>query len=75
MTYNYGINKVIYFYPTYAMIKEFSYEDFWNLVRKLSKDNKVFVSSKEAPKDFKQIFSGENEENLFIYKGDKEDEE
>ena len=84
-------NAVIYLDPPYQGTKiygyanqpKMDYEHFWNWVRKISKDNFVFVSEQSAPEDFEIIWQQEvirttNKENnfkavekLFRYKGDK----
>lgn len=55
------IHDVIYCDPPYAGVTGFSSGDFnsnafWDWVRKISKDSKVFVSEYEAPKDFKVVW-------------------
>ena len=51
-------NSVIYCDPpyknteAYVNSKDFDYEEFWGVMRELSKDNYVFVSELEAPEDF-----------------------
>lgn len=80
-------NCVVYFDPPYKntkkydYCKDFNYDKFWNNVRYLSKQNKVFVSEQEAPNDFTSILSLDVKrnsfgskpvyatENLFIYTG------
>lgn len=66
----------------YANQPKMNYDEFWNWVRKISKDNYVFVSEQQAPDDFKIIWEKSatrtvNKENnykaverLFVYKGD-----
>lgn len=81
-------NFVIYCDPPYKNTKKyknaenFNYFEFWNIIRKWSKQNIVLVSELEAPNDFKCIWEQEvnrsikpNDkkkvtEKLFIYKGE-----
>ncbi len=58
-----GVKKaVIYCDPPYQYTtgynssKSFNHEDFWEVVRKLSKDNIVLVSEESAPEDFTVIW-------------------
>lgn len=57
-------NAVVYCDPPYQnttkfKTKPFDYDDFWDWCRKISKDNFVFISSYDAPQDFKCIWSKE----------------
>lgn len=58
-------NCVIYCDPPYAQMrgydsaKQFNYDQFWNWVRKVSQNNKVFVSETQAPDDFETIWEQE----------------
>lgn len=81
---------VIYLDPPYEGTKKYGYasqpqidyDEFWEWVRKISKDNYVFVSEQSAPQDFDIIWEQPatrttNKENnykaierLFMYKGD-----
>ena len=85
-------NAVVYCDPPYQGTKfygyanqpKMNYEDFWNWVRNMSKNNFVFVSEQSAPDDFTSIWTQEvkrttNRENnfkaiehLFVYNGSKE---
>jgi DNA adenine methylase len=55
-------NALIYCDPPYANTKQyanstnFDYEEFWNVMRELSKDNIVLISELNAPDDFKCIW-------------------
>lgn len=64
----------------YDFIGEFDTNEFWDTIRKWSKDNIVIISEFAAPKDFEEIFSKDYKvqmckdqqkvvEKLFIYKG------
>lgn len=77
---------VIYCDPPYKGTKEFAnsknfdHEEFWNIMRELSKYHMVFISEQEAPDDFVCIWEKEvartiipkaipkSTEKLFIYK-------
>lgn len=81
-------NAVIYCDPPYANTKHYGYanqekmdyERFWNWVRKISKNNYVFVSEQVAPDDFEIVWEMEAKrtcgkdnnfkatEKLFVYK-------
>lgn len=55
-------NSVIYCDPPYQgttkySTNNFNYEEFWNWVRQISKENFVFVSEYNAPSDFECIWS------------------
>lgn len=59
-------NAVIYCDPPYQNTTSYSYkkdkmdyENFWNWVREISKDNHVFVSEQNAPDDFTCIWEQE----------------
>ena len=58
-------NCVIYVDPPYAgtkkydTSKDFNYEEFWQIIRKISKNNIVFVSEMHAPEDFKIVWEME----------------
>ena len=85
-------NAVVYCDPPYQGTKfygyanqpKMNYEEFWNWVRDMSKNNFVFVSEQSAPDDFTSIWTQEvkrttNRENnfkaiehLFVYNGSKE---
>ena len=41
---------------TQYKVGDFDHEKFWNVMRKWSKDNYVFVSEETAPKDFKCVW-------------------
>jgi DNA adenine methylase len=66
-------NSVTNYYET----EEFDHDRFWNIMRKWSKNNIVFISEQDAPKDFISILSipvykriGNSKtcsENLYIY--------
>lgn len=79
-------NCLIYIDPPYKGTsgydnsKDFDYEKFWNTVRRLSKNNIVYVSEESAPDDFEAVWSLETKrtikgnvkistENLFKWKG------
>ena len=55
-------NCVIYFDPPYQNTTQyqnatgFDYDEFWNVVKELSKNNFVFVSELDAPEDFEVIW-------------------
>ena len=82
--------SIVYADPPYAkttgydkIVGEFNHEEFWEYMRKISKDNKVFISEQEAPDDFECIWKKEQTrtldynknnqpkktEKLFIWKG------
>ena len=60
-------NCVIYLDPPYqgtnfygyANQPKMDYEHFWNWVRKISKNNYVFISEQSAPEDFKILWQQE----------------
>jgi DNA adenine methylase len=61
-------NNILYYLdPPYAGTKtydytknsKFNYEEFWNWVRDISKNNYVFVSEQIAPKDFEVVWEKE----------------
>lgn len=58
-------NAVIYCDPPYEGVKQyansvnFDYDEFWETVRKWSKDNYIFVSELNAPNDFECIWQQE----------------
>ena len=69
-------NYIIYCDPPYENTAQRYYDDeinmlkfdsdqFWNWCRKMSKNNIVFVSSYNAPKDFEKIWQ-HNQEKLYI---------
>lgn len=82
-------DTVIYCDPPYANTKQYGYanqekmeyDSFWEWVRKLSKNNYVFVSEQAAPEDFEAIWTHEAKrtngtdnnykavEKLFVYRG------
>ena len=86
----YAQNAVIYLDPPYQGTKHYGYanqakmdyEHFWGWVRKLSKDNIVYISEQNAPDDFEVVWEQQvkrttNKENnfkavekLFKYKGE-----
>lgn len=86
-SFNYK-NAVIYCDPPYQNTKQFqnsydfNYDDFWDTMRKWSRDNYVFISELSAPDDFECIYQHETlrsikaidkryvTEKLFIYKGE-----
>lgn len=43
----------------YDTSKDFNYEEFWQIIRKISKNNIVFVSEMHAPEDFKIVWEME----------------
>jgi DNA adenine methylase len=43
----------------YSTSKDFNYDNFWEWCRKISKNNKIFISEYNAPEDFKCIWSKE----------------
>lgn len=54
-------NSIIYADPPYANTtlyqgEKFNTDEFWEYMRKLSKNNKVFISEQSAPDDFKCIW-------------------
>ncbi len=55
--------SLIYCDPPYkgnnltSLFKEFNHTNFWNIMRKWSKNNIVFISEWEAPKDFVCVWS------------------
>lgn len=55
--------------------KDFDYNDFWKRIRRWSKYNYVFVSTRTAPPDFKRIWSrrtkSHGNERLYIYEAGK----
>ncbi|WP_331274927.1 DNA adenine methylase, partial [Clostridium botulinum] len=59
--------SIIYCDPPYkgttqydkSIVGKFNTEEFWDIMRKWSKNNKVFISEYEAPDDFKCIWSKE----------------
>ena len=69
----------------YSNSKDFNHEEFWEYMRQLSKNHKVFISEENAPEDFECIWQKEvrrtldaNKSNqpkriekLFIWKGNK----
>lgn len=68
-------NKLIYCDPPYANTtaykkgdedNEFDSDEFWDYMRKWSKDNYVFISEYKAPKDFKCISSCNKHSTLAI---------
>jgi DNA adenine methylase len=73
-------NSIVYCDPPYAGTteysnsSEFSHEDFWDYVRKISENNIVFVSEYGAPNDFVEIWSknqvvkldARKKENIFV---------
>lgn len=81
--------SVIYCDPPYANTKkfanaqDFNYEEFWDIMRKWSKNNIVIVSEQKAPEDWKVIWEKSvsrsikaagktvSTEKLFIIKDEK----
>lgn len=68
-------NKLIYCDPPYAdttgykkgdVDNDFDSEEFWNIMRKWSQDNYVFISEYKAPRDFKCIASARKQSSLAI---------
>lgn len=55
--------KVIYCDPPYASTTkykdDFNHEEFWEIIRELSKDNYILISEYNAPTDFVSIWSKE----------------
>ena len=55
-------NKIIYCDPPYkgtekyGLVGEFNSKEFWDIMRRWSKNNIVFISEYEAPQDFKPIW-------------------
>ena len=86
----YAKNAVIYLDPPYQGTKHYGYanqakmdyDHFWEWVRRLSKDNIVYISEQSAPEDFEVVWEQQvkrttNKENnfkavekLFKYKGE-----
>lgn len=84
-------NSIIYCDPPYEnttgyrSLKKFNHEEFWEYMRQISKNNKVFISEQNAPDDFIPIWSKEIKrhidvnldnrfkvtEKLFVYKNGK----
>lgn len=81
-------NMLIYCDPPYNKTEgystgDFNSENFWNVMRKWSKNNCVFISEEKAPKDFKVVWKKSKrrtldhtsrfrkEEKLYMYKGNK----
>lgn len=70
-------DSVIYVDPPYINTtgydssKNFNYENFWNKMRELSKNNYVFISEEKAPEDFKAIWTKEVLRNSFNEKSKK----
>lgn len=84
-------NSIIYCDPPYEnttgyrSLKKFNHEEFWEYMRQISKNNKVFISEQNAPDDFISIWSKEIKrhidvnldnrfkvtEKLFVYKNGK----
>ena len=79
-------NMLIYCDPPYENTKgystgDFDHAEFWDTMRKWSKDNYVFISEETAPSDFKVVWRKkkkrtlskhnrfDSEEKLFVYKG------
>lgn len=58
----------------YDFGKDFNYEQFWNKVRELSKNNIVIISEQEAPNDFEIIWEKEVKRNVFNAKSIKASE-
>lgn len=78
-------NYAIYVDPVYKNTKkmdysQINYKEFWEIMRKWSQDNIVFISELEAPSDFKVVWEhevsrsinakdkGKATEKLFVYK-------
>lgn len=68
-------NKLIYADPPYANTtgykkddekNEFDSEEFWNIMRRWSKDNCVFISEYNAPPDFKCVTFADKQSSLAI---------
>ena len=63
-------NCCIYIDPPYKNTKKydssknFNYEHFWNVVREISKKNKVFISEMDIPDDFEIVWELETTRNL-----------
>lgn len=81
-------NMVIYCDPPYEETEGYStggfdHSKFWDIMRKWSKNNCVFISEEKAPKDFKVVWRRKKrrtldktsrfyrEEKLYMYKGSK----
>lgn len=85
-------NSIIYADPpykgkmaSYGIAEKFDTENFWDYMRKISKNHKVYISELEAPEDFECIWekpvlrqiancNSKNfsaREKLYIYKGEK----
>lgn len=64
-------NAVIYVDPPYRNTKRydanknFNYDEFWESIRRLSKNNKVFVSEQIAPNDFCSVWCEDVKRNCF----------
>lgn len=73
-------HSIIYLDPPYKgtkgydYSKDFNHTHFWDKVRNLSINNKVFVSEKEAPQDFVSIWSLDTKVNCFNSKSVKSTE-
>ena len=52
----------------YTTSKDFNHEEFWEYMRKLSKNHKVFISEENAPEDFECIWSKEVKHVLDVNK-------
>lgn len=67
-------NAIVYCDPPYmnttqySNSKNFNYNEFWDYMRKLSKDHIVFISEENAPADFKCIWSKEVKRVLDVNK-------
>ena len=53
----------------YTDVDGFSSQDFWNWCRKMSKNNIIFVSSYDAPKDFIEVMSSSHKLTGVIHSG------
>ena len=67
-------NAVIYCDPPYQNTtkyssKLFDYDAFWDWCRKMSKNNKVFISEYDAPDDFECVWSKEHLANFDCNRG------
>jgi len=65
-------NKLIYCDPPYEgnivsneFFENFNHNEFWNIMRKWSEKNLVFISERIAPADFKPIWSKEHNATFF----------
>jgi len=56
----------------YSIIGDFNHNEFWEVMRKWSLNNKVFVSEYKCPNDFKCVWSKETKLDIKNKDGEKE---